>query len=71
MIKRKCSLCDLELDDLEAEDLIQTVKMLKAEVDYLQLQIDENKKKIAQWLKKERRKEALRNRPAKSGNTLG
>ena len=46
MTKKTCSLCNLELEELEAEELIQNVKMLKAVVEYLEIEIGEIKKRV-------------------------
>ena len=52
MTKRTCPLCNLELDELEAEELIQNVKMLKAAVEYLEIEVGEIKKRVGKLEKK-------------------
>ena len=56
MTKKTCPLCNLELEELEAEELIQNVKMLKAVVEYLEIEIGEIKKRVGRLERKRKGK---------------
>ena len=52
MTRKTCPLCNLELEELEAEELIQNVKMLKAAVEFLEIEVKEIKKRIGRLERK-------------------